>query len=192
MLDSRKLLFALVVVALAAVPAFAQNPPLSCFAQAAGTPSIRAEGVTELIGDIIINCTGGNPTPANQNLRQVTIQIFTAPTINITSRIQDSSFGGFSEAVLFIDEPAVAPVDVQTMCGSTVFPYSVPILGPFPPPAPPAAPTTYIEQGSPETAPAPQPQGYWYYCAESKTYYPYVKECAGSWQRVTPQPPPGG
>jgi len=56
----------------------------------------------------------------------------------------------------------------------------------------PAAPTTYIEQGSPETAPAPQPQGYWYYCAESKTYYPYVKECAGSWQRVTPQPPPGG
>jgi len=56
----------------------------------------------------------------------------------------------------------------------------------------PAAPTTYIEQGSPQTGPAPQPQGYWYYCAESKIYYPYVKECAGSWQRVTPQPPPGG
>ena len=56
----------------------------------------------------------------------------------------------------------------------------------------PAAPTTYIEQGSPETGPAPQLQGYWYYCAESKTYYPYVKECAGRWQRVAPQPPPGG
>ena len=56
----------------------------------------------------------------------------------------------------------------------------------------PAAPTTYIEQGSPQAAPAPQPQGYWYYCDESKTYYPYVKECPGSWRRVTPQPPPGG
>lgn len=56
----------------------------------------------------------------------------------------------------------------------------------------PAAPTTYIEQGSPQTGPASQSQGYWYYCAESKTYYPYVKECAGSWQRVTPQPSPGG
>ncbi len=56
----------------------------------------------------------------------------------------------------------------------------------------PAEPTTYIEQGSPQTDAAPQPQGYWYYCAESKTYYPYVKECTGSWQRVTPQPPPGG
>ena len=149
MLDSRKLLFALVVVALAAVPAFAQNAPLSCFAQAAGTPSIRAEGVSELTGDIIITCTGGQPTPANQNLRQVSIQIFTQPVINITSRIQDSSFGGFSEAVLFIDEPAPAPVDVQTMCGSSVWPYSTPILGPFPPVPPPTFPATYIASTSP-------------------------------------------
>lgn len=146
MLDSRKLLFALVVVALAAVPAFAQTPPLSCFAQAAGTPSIRAEGVAELTGDIIITCTGGNPTPANQNLRQVSIQIFTQPVINVTSRIQDSSFGGFSEAVLFIDEPTP---DVQTMCGSSVWPYSTPILGPFPPVPPPTFPATYIASTSP-------------------------------------------
>ncbi len=39
---------------------------------------------------------------------------------------------------------------------------------------------------------AQHPQGTWYYCAESKTYYPYVKECPGGWQRVTPQPAPGG
>lgn len=62
----------------------------------------------------------------------------------------------------------------------------------YPPVTVPAAPTTYIEQGSPQASPAPQPQGQWYYCAESKTYYPYVKECAGGWQRVTPQPSPGG
>jgi hypothetical protein len=56
----------------------------------------------------------------------------------------------------------------------------------------PAAPTTYIEQGSLQSVPERQSQGYWYYCAESKTYYPYVKECPAGWQRVTPQPAPGG
>jgi len=37
---------------------------------------------------------------------------------------------------------------------------------------------------------APAQSSYWYYCAESKTYYPYVKECPGGWQRVTPQQRP--
>ena len=52
--------------------------------------------------------------------------------------------------------------------------------------------TAYIERSE---APAPpvqqaQPtQGYWYYCPEPKAYYPYVKECAGGWQRVSPTPP---
>ncbi len=58
----------------------------------------------------------------------------------------------------------------------------------------PASPPVYVEQGNPQAAPgpAPQTQGYWYFCAESKTYYPYVKECPGGWQRVTPQPASGG
>ena len=59
----------------------------------------------------------------------------------------------------------------------------------------PYSPPTYIEQGGPHAAPAPQtspaPQNYWYYCAESKAYYPYVNQCAGGWQRVSPTPPPG-
>ena len=60
----------------------------------------------------------------------------------------------------------------------------------YPPVTVPAAPTTYIEQGSPQSA--PERQSHWYYCAESKTYYPYVKECPAGWQRVAPQPAPGG
>ena len=28
--------------------------------------------------------------------------------------------------------------------------------------------------------------GYWYYCAASKTYYPYVKSCEEPWQAVQP------
>jgi hypothetical protein len=56
----------------------------------------------------------------------------------------------------------------------------------------PSSPPVYIEQGTAPQAGAPapaQPQGDWYYCADSKTYYPYVKECSAGWQRVPAQPP---
>ena len=51
----------------------------------------------------------------------------------------------------------------------------------------PAQPTTYIQQEAPPAPAAPQ-QGYWYYCGDAQAYYPYVKECPGGWQRVSPQP----
>src|SRR5512147_1686966 len=38
---------------------------------------------------------------------------------------------------------------------------------------------------------APEAQNYWYYCAATRGYYPYVKECPGGWQKVPPAPPPG-
>lgn len=59
--------------------------------------------------------------------------------------------------------------------------YPAPIMGPSSPPV-------YIEQGQPSPADS---ASYWYFCAESDAYYPYVKHCPGGWQRVTPQPPPG-
>jgi hypothetical protein len=66
-------------------------------------------------------------------------------------------------------------------------------------------PTVYIEQGttpsvSPAPAPAPAPapqaqapapqQQFWYYCQDSKTYYPHAQTCASPWQRVIPHAPP--
>jgi len=51
----------------------------------------------------------------------------------------------------------------------------------------PSTPPEYIEMSSP--APAPVPSGVWFYCPESKSYYPYIKECPGGWQRVPAQPP---
>lgn len=54
----------------------------------------------------------------------------------------------------------------------------------------PSSPPVYIEQGNAQPAPR-QSEAYWYYCADAKAYYPYVKECPGGWQRVAPQPPPG-
>lgn len=46
-------------------------------------------------------------------------------------------------------------------------------------------PSVYVEQ--PQAQPS-QPSGFWYYCADSRAYYPYVKECPAGWQRVAPQP----
>jgi hypothetical protein len=42
----------------------------------------------------------------------------------------------------------------------------------------------FIERGTSEPAPA---QVWWYWCNDSRAYYPYVKECPGGWQRVAPQ-----
>ena len=58
-------------------------------------------------------------------------------------------------------------------------------------PSAPYYPPVYIqreyEQPVPEQQPAP---AYWYYCADTNAYYPYVKECPEGWQQVVPQPPP--
>lgn len=70
-------------------------------------------------------------------------------------------------------------------------------------PAPAEAPD-YIEQAPPRAgAPATNPpvsgdemdtqqanSDTWYYCDDSRTYYPYVKQCASGWRAVPAQPAP--
>jgi len=51
-------------------------------------------------------------------------------------------------------------------------------------------PKVYVERDDQvtleRTAPAPAP--FWYFCRDSETYYPYVKECATPWERVPVRP----
>jgi len=64
----------------------------------------------------------------------------------------------------------------------------------YPPPAVvtvPASPPVYIERGDAQAAPEQGATNWWYYCANPSGYYPYVRQCPGGWQRVSPQPPPG-
>ncbi len=49
-------------------------------------------------------------------------------------------------------------------------------------------PTVYVEQPAVSLAAPTLEAGFWYYCADSQAYYPYVKQCAGAWQKVAPQP----
>ncbi len=100
MADFRKLFSVLAVVALMmgfALSANAQSA-LLCSGNAGVPPTLRAEGMTELVGDVVLNCTGGNP--AQPFLANFQIYLNT----NITSRLL-SSGGGASEALILIDEP---------------------------------------------------------------------------------------
>ena len=55
-----------------------------------------------------------------------------------------------------------------------------------------AAPPVVVRQSPPVYIPQqpPQPPTYWYYCPNSRTYYPYVNECASGWLTVVPPTSP--
>ena len=63
----------------------------------------------------------------------------------------------------------------------------------YPPPVVVQSAPTYIEQpqnSAPPSSSAPQTSSdYWYYCRDSRSYYPYVKDCASPWQHVPARPP---
>lgn len=64
------------------------------------------------------------------------------------------------------------------------YPPSVVVVPAAPPPA------VYVERDRTDAAPASQDSGnWWYFCRETNAYYPYVKQCPGGWERVSPQPP---
>jgi len=106
MADFRKWLYALAVVALLAgltVPASAQTTVV-CTVQSATDNLIRTQGYTEQVGDVVIACTGGIPTPTGQVVPSVDIQLFLS--LNVTSQITASnSAGNFLDALLIVDEP---------------------------------------------------------------------------------------
>jgi hypothetical protein len=83
--------------------------PLTCVVTAV-PPLVRAEGVAELVGDLVVKCTGGTPTSPGATVPQVNLQIFL--NTPITSRLLNDPF---SEALLFVDD---APPPVQRVCTS--------------------------------------------------------------------------
>ena len=54
----------------------------------------------------------------------------------------------------------------------------------------PETPAIIQQQPQEYIQPAPQEQYYWYFCPNTKTYYPYVKKCPGGWLKVIPPAPP--
>jgi hypothetical protein len=95
--------FVLFLILMLPAPVHAQ--PLACSASTASTPSIRAEGLAELVGDLLITCTGGT-TVTTGPVPQVSV-ILSLNTA-VTSRVLGSAIPALTEALLFIDDPAPA------------------------------------------------------------------------------------
>ena len=122
------LVLALVMLTAAVASADLNVPAFQCVANAGVPPIVRAEGIAELTGDLVLNCTGGLPAqfahgpqtvggPAGSVIGplavpQVNVQVFL--NTNITSRIDASinTLAG-SEALLMVDEP---PSGQQVIC----------------------------------------------------------------------------
>jgi hypothetical protein len=122
MADFRRWIIALAALVLlvgSVAPASAQStgPSLVCTASAAVAATLRHEGFTELVGDIVIACTGGlnsTPTPAGAPVPQANITVsLSAP---VTSRLLS---GTATEALLLVDDPS--PTN-QTVCTSPTNP----------------------------------------------------------------------
>jgi hypothetical protein len=135
--EFRKLIIALAVVALFAGFASAQvgtptgggsTGTFTCgVTNGAVTPTLRAEGYTELAGDIVIICSGGSLLPLGSVIPTANITLFLNTTV--TSRLLPSPTGTLngnssaSEALLLMDEPGstlagYGPAQSQNICGN--------------------------------------------------------------------------
>jgi uncharacterized protein (TIGR03437 family) len=85
--------------------------PLRCTANAGTPPNVRAEGLAEPVANIVINCTGGNPTVRGGPVPTVDFKLFL--NTNIASRFYSD---GTTEALLLIDDPTPAN---QAICNGT-------------------------------------------------------------------------
>lgn len=117
MADFRRVVTAFAVLVLLtglAVSANAADQAFGCNASAAVPPLLRAEGLTELAGDIVLNCTGSIGTPGTANFT-----VFVGNTV-VTSRITDTGTNA-SEALLLINEPGTAGNPDAPVLGTTAF-----------------------------------------------------------------------
>src|SRR5260370_16850111 len=108
MVDSRKWLIAFAMLAILVAfgsTANAQNPLIApgftCIANAGNPVIVRTEGITELVGDLLLQCTGGVPTPAGQRIPQTNVTA--TLNTNITTRLLVSNF---IDALLLLDDPS--------------------------------------------------------------------------------------
>jgi hypothetical protein len=104
MVTFRKSLLLLAVIAMTASVASAQlgvTPSFSCSATTGVPPLVRAEGLAELVGDIVLNCTGGTPTVLGTEVPKVNVRVFV--NTNVTSWLLEADHT--NEALLMIDDP---------------------------------------------------------------------------------------
>lgn len=74
----------------------------SCTASGGVPNLVSAEGITEQMGDIVLNCLGGKPTRSGESIPEYTISL--TLNSNVTGSLLPEA-SGLTEALLTIDEP---------------------------------------------------------------------------------------
>lgn len=108
-----RLCIAMIVIFAGSGRAQIKPAPFTCTVSQSTQPIIRKEGITELIGDLTLACTGGTPTAAGQPVP--TLNIIVALNTGMTSPIIVPK-SAFTSALLAIDDAApvnqvLAPVN---------------------------------------------------------------------------------
>jgi len=129
MADFRRWILALAMLVLVlgcVAPASAQvnGPQITCTASAAVTPTLRHEGMDELVGDILLTCTansGVKPIGPGQPVPQADISVSIGGAALSTNSyyVPGPPAGWASDAVLVIDDPTPAN---QTLCANPINP----------------------------------------------------------------------
>jgi hypothetical protein len=121
MADFRRCFYALALVALlAGLTVSASAQAFQCTNSTGVPPLVRAEGYSELMGDLVLDCIGGIPTPPNQSVPQVSIAVnldvnVTSQTTAVLNQVE------FLESLLMVDEPnsPANPARPILNCGNT-------------------------------------------------------------------------
>jgi len=106
MADFRKYFYALAIVALLACSTVAVNAQtLTCFSLTATNQNVRIEGNAELVGDILLGCSGsGFTTPAGTLVSGADITVSIPSTIITSKVLNPGSLTPISEATLVVDD----------------------------------------------------------------------------------------
>src|ERR1035437_6459265 len=135
-------------VGLAAAQTSGGGTALTCATVAQVTPTLRSEGITELVGDIVITCQGGTQVAPGTAIPQgnIVVSLTNSLANGITSRLQTGgapagAAGIPSEALLMVDEPNSgllgpvpnfgpgAPLNVCTTPGQGCVEYATSVAG---------------------------------------------------------------
>jgi hypothetical protein len=85
----------------------------TCTAFTSNVPNVRSEGVAEEVGQVVIECKGGDPKADNALLDTINVQIFL--NTNVTSRRATSDTTPL-EALLIIDDPIATNTSGDKTC----------------------------------------------------------------------------
>lgn len=103
----------LLLAVLVAFTTVAGAATATCTAYTSNVPTVRSEGIAEEVGQVVIECKGGDPTPDNTILNTINVQIFL--NTNVTSRRATSDTTPL-EALLIIDDPLKANTSGSKTC----------------------------------------------------------------------------